>query len=375
MKNREVVRGAKDFLPQEAALKRELENQTVQTFLSWGYKEVVTPTFEYLEVIEAGAGDEIRDELFLLQDRDGRLLALRPEMTIPIARLVTTKFSEINEPLRLFYNANIFRHTQPQMGRYMEFYQLGVELLGASGTMADTEVIALAAEVLKQQGLEFKISLNHIGIYNHLLAASGLSEEDKETIKRLILKKDMVGLEKMTAASDIGVDIRQALLELPSMHGGAEVLEELHKIDGIAGVHEAITELAEVYAMLAHYHIQNDVVIDLGVLRGFDYYTGIIFEGYSPNLGYPLLGGGRYDNLLGKFGNPVAATGFAVGIERVLLALQNRVPETLPHYIVSGSDLGAVVKKARELRSHGDIAEIDITDQSDNKQKLVVKHK
>lgn len=375
MKNREVVRGAKDFLPREAALKRQLENQTVQTFLSWGYKEVVTPTFEYLEVIEAGAGDDIREELFLLQDRDGRLLALRPEMTIPIARLVTTKFMDSERPLRLFYNANIFRHTQPQMGRYMEFYQLGVELVGASGVMADAEVIALAVEVLKLQGLDFKIGLNHIGIYNNLLAESGLSGEDQETVIRLILKKDLVGLERITAGSDISPDIRQALLDLPTRHGGAEIFTELEKIKGIDGVSLAVSELADVYRMLEHYGIQDQVVIDLGVLRGFDYYTGIIFEGYSPNLGYPLLGGGRYDNLLDKFGTPTAATGFAVGIERVLLALGDREPDSQPHCVVSGSDLPAVLAKARELREHGIIAEVDVAVDRNQKQDLDVKYK
>ena len=131
MKNREIVKGAKDFLPLEAAMKRAFENRTVEIFTRWGYQEVITPTFEYLEVIEAGAGQGIRDELFLLQDQDGRLLALRPEMTIPIARIVSTRFRDFEGVLRLFYNANIFRHAQPQMGRYQEFYQLGVELIGA----------------------------------------------------------------------------------------------------------------------------------------------------------------------------------------------------------------------------------------------------
>ena len=161
MKNREIVKGAKDFLPSEAALKREFESQAIEIFTRWGYQEVITPTFEYLEVIESGAGEGIREELFLFQDRDGRLLALRPEMTIPIARIVATKFRDFEGVLRLFYNANIFRHALPQMGRYKEFYQLGVELIGASGPRADAEVIALATEILKKPELDFKISLNH----------------------------------------------------------------------------------------------------------------------------------------------------------------------------------------------------------------------
>ncbi|NLV16381.1 MAG: ATP phosphoribosyltransferase regulatory subunit [Syntrophomonadaceae bacterium] len=365
MNNYEIVRGTKDFLPDEAALKRDFENRTVQTFLEWGYREVITPTFEYLEVIEGGAGNNLRQELFLLQDRDGRLLVLRPEMTIPIARIVSTKFRDTDEPLRLFYNANIFRHTMPQMGRYKEFYQLGVELIGAPGKRADAEVIALAAEILGQQELEFKISLNHIGIFTSLLAESGLNEQAKDSIKALVLKKDLVGMGELLSGLTMNPDFKRVLLELPVIHGGPEVLNRLEAIRKVPGVDQAIAELTKVYELLAIYGIQQDVVIDLGILRGFDYYTGIVFEGYSPQLGYPLLGGGRYDKLLDKFGCPQAATGFAVGIERVLLALQNRGAVLPQRWIVSGSDLRAVLKKARDLRAEGHIAEVDIQENSE----------
>ncbi|NLB18504.1 MAG: ATP phosphoribosyltransferase regulatory subunit [Syntrophomonadaceae bacterium] len=365
MNNYEIVRGTKDFLPGEAALKRDFENRTVQTFLEWGYQEVITPTFEYLEVIEGGAGNNLRQELFLLQDRDGRLLVMRPEMTIPIARIVSTKFRDFNEPLRLFYNANIFRHTMPQMGRYKEFYQLGVELIGASGNRADAEVIALAAEILGQQELEFKISLNHIGIFTSLLEESGLNDQAKESIKSLVLKKDMVGLGELLSGLTMNQDYKRILVELPVIHGGLEVLDRLEAIRHVSGVDKAIAELTKVYELLSIYGIQQDVVIDLGILRGFEYYTGIVFEGYSPQLGYPLLGGGRYDNLLDKFGCPQAATGFAVGIERVLLALQNRRANLPQRWVVSGSDLEAVLKKARELRAEGQIAEVDIKESSE----------
>ena len=374
MKNREIVKGAKDFLPPEAAMKRQFENQAIDIFIRWGYREVITPTFEYLEVIESGAGEGIRDELFLLQDRDGRLLALRPEMTIPIARIVSTKFRDYEGPLRLFYNANIFRHALPQMGRYQEFYQLVVELIGASGPRADAEVIALAAEILNQQELDFKISLNHIGIFNNLLVQSGLGENDIEGIKQLVLKKDLVGLGKMSSSLPLGPEFRQVLLELPVMHGGMEILERLEAIRDVPGVTEAIRELSGVYDHLAAYGIQQDVVIDLGILRGFDYYTGIVFEGYSPQLGYPLLGGGRYDHLLDKFGCPRVATGFAVGIERVLLALQQRTCSPPEIFTVSGHDLAAVLAKARELREQGFIVEVDLNGQ-DSQEKVVVRSK
>lgn len=371
MKNLEIVKGAKDFLPSEAAMKRAFENRTVEIFTHWGYQEVITPTFEYLEVIEAGAGQGIRDELFLLQDQDGRLLALRPEMTIPIARIVSTRFRDFEGVLRLFYNANVFRHAQPQMGRYQEFYQLGVELIGASGAMADAEVIALAAEVLKQQGLEYKISLNHIGIFNNLLQHSGLDESNRNGIKQLVLKKDLVGLKKMLSELPMAAELREVMLEMPLLYGAPEVLNRLEKVREIPGVREAVNELIEVYDHLTAYNIQDDVVIDLGILRGFDYYTGIIFEGYSPQLGYPLLGGGRYDNLLDKFGCPRVATGFAVGIERVLLALKGRNCTPGEVYEVSGKDAGEVLAKARELREQGLIVTVDLLNRGGDDQVVV----
>ncbi len=372
MKNREIVRGTKDFLPREAELKRNFESRSVQTFLEWGYQEVITPTFEYLEVIESGAGEDIREELFLFQDRDGRILALRPEMTIPIARIAATKLRDQSGPIRLFYNANIFRHTLPQMGRYKEFYQLGVELIGAPGRRADAEVIALAAEILEQQNMEFKISLNHIGIFNSLLAASGLDEAAKESVKDLMLNKDLVGLRKVLQTEQQASELTAILLELPVMHGGPQVLDGLAAVIGVPGVNQAVEELLAVYQLLEEYGIQQDVVIDLGILRGFDYYTGLVFEGYSPQLGYPLLGGGRYDNLLDKLGCPRVATGFAVGIERVLLALKDRDTSSPERYVVSGKELGEVLAKARELRKLGKFVEVE-TDEVSPPDGVVVK--
>lgn len=362
MKKREVVRGAKDFLPDEAGRKREIENSAVDVFQRWGYREVVTPTFEYLEVIEAGAGTNMRDELFLMQDRDGRLLALRPEMTIPLARVASTRMADDLTPLRLFYSANIFGHTETQIGRYKEFYQLGVELIGTAGARADAEVIALAAEILNRQELSFQISLNHIGIFHALIENSGLTELQKEQVMRLTLHKDLVGLEQLLAGLPIKDEYREAFMALPVTRGGIEAFSKIRSMVALPDVARAVEELTAVYNLIGQYGIKDQVSIDLGILRGFDYYTGIIFEGYSPNLGYPLLGGGRYDRLLEKFGKPMPATGFAVGVERILLCLQGESPKPKQQrLIVRGDDLAAVLDKARDLRFQGHIAEVDLS--------------
>ncbi|NLG33073.1 MAG: ATP phosphoribosyltransferase regulatory subunit, partial [Syntrophomonadaceae bacterium] len=159
MKNREVPKGVRDLLPEEVRIKRWMEKQAVDLFTSYGYEEVITPTFEFLEVFENGAGRNIRKDLFLFMDREGGILSLRPEMTVSIARLAATHLQEVEYPQRLYYIANVFRHVQPQMAQYREFWQIGIELLGASDIWADAEVITIAVKALQRMGVnDFKLS-------------------------------------------------------------------------------------------------------------------------------------------------------------------------------------------------------------------------
>ena len=193
MKNKEIPKGLRDFLPDEVKTRRKMEKKALALFRSYGYKEVRTPTFEYLEVLEAGTCRDIRDELFLFIDREGRIVSLRQEMTVGIARMAATHLREAVFPQRLCYIANVFRHVQPQKAQYREFWQMGVELLGASGPRADAEVINIAVETLRTMGLEnFKISLNQIAIFNSLLAESGMTEAEKQLVRHLVEQKDLV---------------------------------------------------------------------------------------------------------------------------------------------------------------------------------------
>lgn len=358
---REIPPGFKDFLPWEVKLKQKIENEALNLFSSWGYQEVITPVVEYLEVIGAGSNNTNQQELFLFQNRDGRLLALRPDMTIPIARLASTKLRSEPLPLRLFYRSNVFRYNTPQRGRYSEFWQIGVEMLGACGERADAEVIALAVEVMHRLGVkDFQLSLNHINIFNSLLEESGLSQQDKEDIKSLVIRKDLVGLDQKLAQTPIRDGLKESFRRLPVLNGGLEVFDSLPGISQIPAAVAGVEELAKVFEALRAFGVEDRVVIDLGVLRGLDYYTGVVFEGYSPNLGYPLLGGGRYDNLMGKYGWPNPATGFAIGVERLMLAIQEqpRVLET--RCMVAGEDLSRVIETAKRLREQGWVVWVDV---------------
>jgi len=246
-------------------------------------------------------------------------------MTTPIARLVATRLRNQPLPLRLFYLANVFRYESPQAGRLREFGQAGVELIGNSGPEADAELIALAVEALRAAGLQdFQISLGEVQVINGLMEETKLAEPVIRSLKRALTQKDLVGLEDLLIEHQVPLSQREMVLGISNFHGGLEVIQESRKLTSNRRTVQALDYLERVWSSLIKLGVDSFVRLDLGVLRGFEYYTGIVFEGYSSDLGFPLCGGGRYDNLLSKFGYPCPATGFAVGIERLLLALDNQ---------------------------------------------------
>ncbi len=321
----QVPYGTKDILPTDAALKRTMENQLVRLFLAWGYKEVITPTFEYHETLKAGAPDTADDSSFRFFDRNGRMLALRPDMTTPIARVAVMRMKEYPLPLRLFYLANVFRQEETQAGRQCEFYQAGVELLGAGGVAADAEVVTLAVESLLAAGLtDFQVCLGQVDFISGIMSEAGLDAPTGHKVKQALIERNMVGLAELLEECRMEPGIRQLLQQLPMLHGKKEMLQEIkgqvkNKISQAAS-----DNLAEIYDLLEHYGIDRYVMFDLGIIRDFDYYTGMVFETYTTGLGYPICGGGRYDRMAAAFGREQPATGFAMGIERVLMALERQ---------------------------------------------------
>ncbi|QGT98815.1 ATP phosphoribosyltransferase regulatory subunit [Candidatus Syntrophocurvum alkaliphilum] len=364
MKNKEIPKGVRDLLPDEVKVKRNIEQKAAEVFSSYGYQEVITPTFEFLEVMEQGRGKDNREELFLFMDREGGILSLRPEMTVSIARLAATHLKDVEYPQRLFYIGNVFRHVQPHLAQYREFWELGVELLGAATPLADAEVINIAVKVLKEFGLkDFKVSLNHVEIFNSLLEESGLSADEKQLIRHLVVIKDLVELSNVLEKLSINEELKETIGMLPILHGGLEILEKVPYIQKNQKASKAVQELINVYEALKAFGVEDNIVLDMGVLRGLDYYTGIVFEGYSPELGYGLLGGGRYDNLLEQFGFSCPATGFALGIDRLALILDKNGSEP-KYYLVAGQDINLVVTKAEELRQKGYNVQIDVEGRS-----------
>jgi len=358
MRNREIPKGVRDLLPDEVKIRRDLEKKAIQLFSSFGYEEVITPTVEFLEVVEASGN--IREKLFLFMDREGGILSLRPEMTVSIARMAATHMRDEILPRRLYYSSNVFRHVEPHLAQYREFWQMGIELLGAPGPWADAEVISLAVKTALDFGLKnLKVSLNQIGIFNSLLDESAIEPEEKTLIRNLVEKKDLVELTRRLEKQPIDDKLKDTIAKLPTLHGGLEVLNKLAYIEKNRAAVNAVKELMEVYAALKGMGVEEQILVDMGVLRGLDYYTGVVFEGFSPELGYGLLGGGRYDNLLSQFGFACPATGFALGMDRLTLVLKNQESKQV-RYMVGGPNMAANVRKADELRNAGNIVELDV---------------
>jgi ATP phosphoribosyltransferase regulatory subunit len=357
--------GVQDFLPGEAATKRQLEAVLLRLFSSWGYHEVVTPTFEFIDALRGGPAANSEELLYKFIDREGHILALRPDLTTPIARLTATRLRHSLLPLRLCYAANVFRYEAPQAGRTREFHQAGVELIGAGGSRADAEVIALAMEALQAAGLkDFQIGIGQVAVTAAILAELDLRPEEEAALKEVLVGKDLVRLAALLAEYGVPPVRRRQIEDLLLLHGGEEILEQAARL--LAGTPAAghLSELEEVLTALKALGLQQRLFIDLGILRAFDYYTGIVFEGYVPGLGFPVCGGGRYDGLLEQFGFPCPATGFAIGIERLLLARNNiRIASSSvpPKYLVAGPSLALLLREAQRLRQQGAIIELEVS--------------
>ncbi|MEW6661006.1 MAG: ATP phosphoribosyltransferase regulatory subunit [Bacillota bacterium] len=360
-----VPEGVKDWLPGEAWKKRELENRLAKLFQQWAYQEVVTPTIEFYHTFQSVETMLEDDMVYKFIDRQGPVLALRPDMTTPIARLTVSRLLKGQDaPLRLFYIANVFRYESGQAGRQREFYQAGVELVGAKGPWADAEVIALAIEALRSAGLEdFRLGIGQISVTKRLLAELDLPPGEIQMLKQAMSKKDLVKLEKILEKAELSPGQRELIMGVYNLHGGNSVLQKVFKLIKDEEARLDLENLAEVWEALQAYNVADQVFFDLGLLRDFEYYTGVVFEGYAPGLGFPVCGGGRYDNLLERFGCSCPATGFALGIERVMMAnpMARVAVASPPDYLVAGANHAKVLQTAAQLRQAGAKVEVELS--------------
>jgi ATP phosphoribosyltransferase regulatory subunit len=311
--------GTRDILPEEMRELRRLQGALSSVFERHGYGEVATPTIEYDEVLARGdeRGAPVAYRFF---DADGELLALRTDMTVPIARLVATRLASEEPPFRLSYFANAYRAVRPQRGQMREFTQAGVELVGRDAPDGTAEVVEVLSAALDAAGLtRAVIGLGDADLYPQLLAELDVPSGRRDGILELLAAHDLVGLEREVDALRLDAGERETLLRLPNLRGGAEVLDEARELGG-AAVERASQRLAATYSALSDRGVAGRISLDLGLLRDLGYYTGAILEVYDPAVGHILGGGGRYDELVGRFGRPLPAAGFALYLERVHIA-------------------------------------------------------
>ncbi|MGE3978656.1 MAG: ATP phosphoribosyltransferase regulatory subunit [Nitrospira sp.] len=352
--------GMATILPEAARHVRHLEAELLAYFNRFGYDEIILPTFEYLDVLAPGLEPTLLENSYKIVDRTtGRILLLRPDVTAQIARTVAMGMVGAHFPLRLSYRATVFRHEPEHAGRDREIFQVGAELIGADDPSADSEIIMLLIECLRQVGLcSFKISLGHVGFFKGLLVRAGLSPEGRRRAEQAAARKDVAKLTEILSQERVTKRSAQRILEALELCGQADVLSKGRALaKGEKPLVQALDRLASVYRLLCETGFQEAVLLDLGEFRGFDYYDGIVFDVFTDGIGVELGGGGRYDHLIGRFGRNLPSTGFALSVDRLFkgLNLSERTKSVRPEVLViAPRGLSTrVVSVAQQLRQAG----------------------
>ncbi len=353
-------KGTRDFLPEEMAKRRSVEETMRSVFEDFGYGEVETPVFEHLELITAKSGEEIKAHLYHFKDKSSRDLTLRPELTAPVMRLYLEALTHAPKPVKLYYFGDCFRYEEPQSGRYREFRQAGVELIGSPNPEAEAEVICVAVSALERLGLkDFRVSIGEVGVLRTLLESGGIHKEAHASVMNAIDK----GVDVRKTLDGLGMqkDMEELLLTILELRGGKEALHtalELIEKTGIdlGDARAKINRLEETLRLLDVMGFEYS--LDLGIARGLDYYTGMVFEIYAEGLGAQkqICGGGTYSLTEILDGEPAPTCGFAFGFDRIILALESQGKLAAPEkerllVVATGEDMvGEAMRIASIIR-------------------------
>lgn len=323
-----LPKGVTDFLPEKADEIAYIEGKITRVFELWGFRRIITPLLEFQDVISLGMGDDLKAKTFRFDDRQtGRLLAIPPDITPQIARIVATRMHSYPLPHRLYYNGRVLRHAEVQSGRSREIFQSGVELIGLSSPEADAEMVAMAIQTLLELGFDnFKIDLGQVDFFRGIMLASGLPASSRNLLQHAIAKKDSSAVREILEEVSISDAAKEEIAALPRLFGGREVLAEAATVAGNDRSKKAVENIVQVMEILDIYGVSDFTTIDLGEIRGLDYHSGLTFEGFVGGLGEAVCGGGRYDGLTANYGRPAPATGFAFNI-LALLSVLSKKPE------------------------------------------------
>ncbi|WP_338596757.1 ATP phosphoribosyltransferase regulatory subunit [Clostridium baratii] len=357
MKNKNIVpEGSRDLIFNECRKKKIIINSLEKTFESFGYDEVITPTVEYYKTFSID--DEYMDEekIYKFFESSGRILVLRPDMTLPIARVVSTKMKEVKTPIRLRYTSNIFRVNRKFGGKKNEYTDLGVELIGVPELDGDIEALTMALEGFKKLNISnFKLEIGNIKFFNEIFDKSKIREDEKEKLAELIEEKSLIELEKFLNCLEIEESKKNFLKRLPWLFGDEDILNNDIEFKDDKDVMEAILYLKKINKILKELGYEGNITFDLGMVPGVNYYTGIIFKAYIEGARAPVLSGGRYDNLIKSFGRDLPAVGFSIDVDLILENINFNNEEKIKEYIIyyGKNKLVQAIKKSRDIRDKG----------------------
>jgi histidyl-tRNA synthetase len=322
-----TLRGMRDLLPEDAERMMYVEEAARKVAKLYGYKEIVTPVVESYELLAVKAGDEVRSRMFVFKDLGGRAVALRPEFTASVARLVTTALRNEPKPFRIFCMGSAYRYDEPQRGRYREFWQSDFELVGTVRPEADAEILMLTDSLFQKAGLKkIAFKVGHVGVLRGMLGQEKVAEKDQNGVMQLMDKKqydDALKLVEKLGASGKCINIIRELVECRSK----DVVDVVNRIGELVKEYEksvaAVENLSAILELVTKSGCKVDLTVDAGFARGLEYYTGMVFEIFVPEMDIALGGGGRYDRLIELFGGePTPAVGVAHGLDRIALAMQ-----------------------------------------------------
>ncbi len=363
-------RGTRDFLFDEMEERKYVENTIRSVVESYGFKEIKTPIFEDLELFTTRSGEGIKDELYHFQDKGGRDLALRPEITASVARLYNNNLQREAKPLKMYYFGSCFRYERPQAGRYRQFWQFGIEVIGGTPIYNEAEIIAMANDALSKINIQnYEIAIGHLGIIKGVLSKINIPSEIQTQIIASIDKQDYELLDKLLTDNNVTEEYKTIINDLINVKGSREDLEAFKStLKNIPESYEAAEELNNILETLEVFGF-NDYTVNLSIARGLDYYTGLVFEIYVPDLGAEkqITGGGTY-NLMGLFdAEEVESTGFAFGFDRIMEAYKRQniqLPENdSPRVLVipvKKEFKNEAILIAQQLRRENIIVDIDL---------------
>lgn len=310
--------GTKDFLFAECAAMDDVCGAIEKVFVSRGFKRVITPGIEFYDVFSLPCSGIEQEDMFKMTDNRGRLMVARPDSTLPIARMVSSRLKNNVMPVRLYYKQAVYRNNPTLTGRRNELMQMGVELLGVKGIRADLEILTTAVQSLQSVAADFRIELGHAEVFDALSCELDINEDEKERIRQSIEEKNYSALNNLLDKLEPCRAV-SAIRRLPSLFGGEEVFDKALRICSGTKAEQALDYLHKLYSNLLSLDLGSKLIIDLGLVQRNDYYTGMVFSGYINGIGDAVISGGRYDDLLSEFDMPMGAAGFAIDTDAVTL--------------------------------------------------------